>query len=449
MKDNIKPIYEKCSVGTIYQLKAGGTFYLRYQIDGYRHCNSLRTVNLDEARRRANDLIPTLQASTIDAIESKEKEIRQLATQAKRHLPLSEAWKKYLEHPEHAAPATVGEMQAYESTWLDFVESIGSNIFLNEITYVHAKAFADAMRAKGYAVDTHNRRIKRVRKVMDVLKEYRLGKDNPFAYKNLLRLEREEQNLGVRRLSFTRKQEAEILSVLSDTKHRVKNKPELKVVFIIGMYTGQRLKDCVLLRWNKIDLQNHLIHVVQFKTGKYVVIPIAPQLEKALQEALVWKTSDNAYVCPNVAERYNIVDKNGKCSGSGLVDIDVLRVIKWIGLKPSVKVEGRKKAVTVYGFHSLRHSFVSHCAEAGVPRAVVSSIVGADADVVGEYYTHVGTEAQQMAISAISGTIAVMTAQDKINSALKYLETIERTPIIEKIVRILTDGASNDGEVPA
>ena len=110
MKDNSKPIYEKCSVGTIYQLKAGGTFYLRYQIDGYRHCVSLRTANLDEARQRANELIPTLQASTIDAIEAQAKEIRQLATPASRHLPLSEAWKKYLEHPEHAAPATVGEM---------------------------------------------------------------------------------------------------------------------------------------------------------------------------------------------------------------------------------------------------------------------------------------------------------------------------------------------------
>ena len=447
MKD--KAIYEKCEVGTIYQLKAGGTFYLRYQIDGFRHCNSLRTANLEEARRRAKELIPTLQASTIDAIEAQAKEIRQLTMQDCRHLPLSEAWQKYLEHPEHATPATVGEMQSYESTWRDFVTSVGSNIFLNEVTYSHAKAYADAMRKKGYAVDTHNRRIKRIRKVMDVLKEYRLGKDNPFAFKNLLRLEREERNIGVRRLSFTREQEAELLAVLSDTKHHVKNKPELKIIFTLGMYTGQRLKDCVLLRWNKIDLNNHLIHVIQFKTGKYVVIPIAPQLEMALQEASAWKTSDSAYVCPNVANRYNILDKNGKCSGSGLVDLDVLRVIRWIGVAPSVKVEGRKKAVTVYGFHSLRHSFVSHCAEAGGPRAVVTSIVGADADVVGEYYTHVGTEAQQMAIGAISGSIGVVTAQDKICRALKYLETVERTPIIENVVRLLTDGALNGAEVPA
>ena len=58
--------------------------------------------------------------------------------------------------------------------------------------------------------------------------------------------------------------------------------------------------------------------------------------------------------------------------------------------------------MTVYGFHSLRHSFASFCAEAGVPKAVVVSILGAESDIVDKFYTHVGDAAQEQAIMAIS-----------------------------------------------
>lgn len=116
-----------------------------------------------------------------------------------------------------------------------------------------------------------------------------------------------------------------------------------------------------------------------------------------------WKERDTDYVCPRVAARYNKTNAVGKNVGNNLVNIDVLRVIRWIGLEPSIKAPGRDRKVTVYGFHSLRHSFASYCAEAGVPQATVVSILGADSDIVSKYYTHVGNEAQQQAIAAVSG----------------------------------------------
>jgi integrase len=164
------------------------------------------------------------------------------------------------------------------------------------------------------------------------------------------------------------------------------NKREVKVIYYLGMFTGQRMKDCVLLRWSKINLEINRIWFKQFKTGKEVTIPIAPPLREVLVSALTWKTSDVDYVCPNVAARYNKTNASGKNVGNNLVNIDMLRVIRWIGLEPSVSVPGRDKKVTVYGFHSLRHSFASYCAEAGVPQATVVSILGADSEVVTKYY---------------------------------------------------------------
>jgi integrase len=121
------------------------------------------------------------------------------------------------------------------------------------------------MRSQDIAVDTHNRKIRRLKKYLKFCKEYRDG-DNPFSAKSLRRKEREEQEHTVRRLSFTHEQERKLLEALKNNKYKVKNKPEIRVVYHLGMFTGQSLKDCVLLRWYKVDLNRRRIWVKQFKT---------------------------------------------------------------------------------------------------------------------------------------------------------------------------------------
>ena len=274
-----------------------------------------------------------------------------------------------------------------------------------------------------------------MRKIFTTLQEYRED-GNPFALKVLLRKEREEQDTAVRRIAFTREQEEQIRAVLDDPQYRILNKTELKVVFYIGMFTGQRLKDCVLLQWQNVDMEHHKIFVKQFKTGKEVSIPIAPLLYQVLLEAQERKV--DAYVNPNVAVRYKQTDKRGKCIGDGLVNIDTMRVIRWIGVETSVAVEGRKKKTTVLGFHSLRHSFASFCAEAGVPKAVVTSILGANSEIIDSFYTHVGEDAQRAAVEAISGS-AESTPVAKIKRALEYIASISEPSAellaVEKILK--------------
>ena len=254
--------------------------------------------------------------------------------------------------------------------------------------------------------------------MFSVLREYH-GGENPFYAKSLFRSEREEQDTIVRRQAFSKDEEQRLLEELRSPKHKLMNKEEIRIVYTIGMYTGQRLKDCVLLQWQNIDLPHRRIYVKQFKTGKEVSIPMAPQLYDALTDALQWKC--NQYVCPKTAARYNKTNADGKNVGNNLVDIDVLRVIRWIGLEPSVSVPGRKKKMTIYGFHSLRHSFASFCAEAGVPKAVLLSILGTESEIADKYYTHVGNEAQEKAIAAISGTTFENPDKTKIQKALDFI----------------------------
>ena len=76
--------------------------------------------------------------------------------------------------------------------------------------------------------------------------------------------------------------------------------------------------------------------------------------------------------------------------------------------------------MTVYGFHSLRHSFASFCAEAGVPKATLLSILGTDSDIADKYYTHVSEESQRKSIEAIRNK-STTTSQEKIDQVLKLL----------------------------
>lgn len=412
----------KLKIGTVYQKEEGGIYYFRYQVNGARKAISLKTRNKQEAVREAEKLVPLLQATSSEVIAAHVQHARNMV-EPEKNLLLSQAWDVYERSPERATPDTVSEALAYKSTFNEFITWVNNpEATIRDITSEMAARYADDMRHQNIAVTTHNRKIKRIRRVFKVLREYWNG-ENPFGSQILLRKEREDRERDVYRLSFTREQEQQLREVLIDDNFKVMNKNEIRVIYYLGMFTGQRMKDCVLLRWSKVNLNMNRIWVKQFKTGKEVSLPIAPLLREVLLEAQAWQEDGNSYVCPNVAARYNKTNAAGKNVGNNLVNIDVLRVIRWIGLEPSVTVPGRDKKVTVYGFHSLRHSFASFCAEAGVPQATVTSILGADSKIVAKYYTHVGDEAQQQAIAAVTGNNLRDEAQKKIDEVLNLINT--------------------------
>ena len=425
----------KLAAGSIRRRGVNGCFAYRCQVNGRRTEISLQTKDYHEALKKVAELVPITQARTAEVVAAHVNEARGFAKLV-TDLALADAWSKYEQHPDRAMPHTVSEQLAYRTSFMEFVDfAIRARTkeerqkliqhtqitLLREVTPAVVAEYAAYLRRQPLAVDTHNRKLKRIRKVFSVLKEYHGGED-PFKAKSIFRKEREEQDAIVRRQAFTKEEELRLLEELRAPNHRLMNKEEIRIVYTIGMYTGQRLKDCVLLQWQNVDLPHRRIYVKQFKTGKEVSIPIAPQLYDALMEAWQWKC--NQYVCPKSAERYNKTNAEGKNVGNNLVDIDVLRVIRWSGLEPSVSVPGRKKKMTIYGFHSLRHSFASFCAEAGVPKAVLLSILGTDSEIADKYYTHVGNEAQEKAIAAISGTVFENPDKAKLHKALDFINQI-------------------------
>ena len=436
----------KLAAGSIRRRGKNGYFAYRCQVNGRRTEISLQTRDCHEALKKVADLVPIAQARTAEVVAAHVNEARGFAKQA-TDLLLIDSWDIYSHHPDRAMPHTIHEQMSYKASYLEFVGFVTRTAtgeerkkriphttisLVKEITPTVAAEFADYLRRQPISVHTHNRKLKRIRKVISVLKEYH-GLENPFYARSLFRNKREEQDTVVRRQAFTKEEENRLLEELRSPERKLMNKDEIRIIYTIGMYTGQRLKDCVLLQWQNVDFPHRRIYVKQFKTGKEVSIPLAVQLYDALMEAQKWKC--NQYVCPKTAERYNKTDADGKNVGNNRVDKDVLRVIGWIGLESSVSVPGRKNKMTVYGFHSLRHSFASFCAEAGVPKAVLLSILGTESEIADKYYTHVGNEAQEKAIAAISGTVFENPDKAKIQKALDFIGQVT-IPTMESMTQL-------------
>ena len=248
----------------------GNYSYRLTSSNGSRKEFTLQTRNYDEA---------VLKASELDSIwlaPTKEVALAQMNAMRGFSLPeqdasFDEAWAIYKTHPNRATPRTVEEQIGYRRTFREFA-SFASGIAngrvrrpattIRAVTPELCEEFSSYLKSTSLAVNTHNRKMKRLRRIFECLRDYYNG-DNPFRAKTLMRSVREEQGAVVHRQAFTMEQEEQLVSVLSDSdpRHKVKNKTEIRILYIIGRFTGQRLKDCVLLQWQNIDMSRQRIWV--------------------------------------------------------------------------------------------------------------------------------------------------------------------------------------------
>lgn len=172
---------------------------------------------------------------------------------------------------------------------------------------------------------------------------------------------------------------------------------EFRIVMLLGAFTGCRLKDACLMKWSSIDLDNRTLTYQPQKTahssGAVVSIPLHPILHAALVEGYHSKTND--FVVPNLAQKYN--------DDQSFIIKTIQKIIHLTtGLEITAeKTEGRARGASQYGMHSFRHTFVSFCANAGVPLAVVADIVGHGNPAMTEHYFHASQAVKAQAVEAI------------------------------------------------
>jgi len=163
-------------------------------------------------------------------------------------------------------------------------------------------------------------------------------------------------------------------------------------LFMLAVWTGLREGDICTLRWKDVDLRHRSISRRTRKTGAEVEIPISDQLYEYLSSIPQTKSG---YLFPEHAEMY-LTNSTG-------VSYRIKQFLEGLGIQTTRKVEGRARAVSVKDLHSCRHTFCYCAGLAGIPLAVVQSIVGHMTPEMTKYYSaHASMEDKRRGMERLS-----------------------------------------------
>ena len=169
---------------------------------------------------------------------------------------------------------------------------------------------------------------------------------------------------------------------------------DMRRLFVVGIYTGLRLGDAARLDWSCVDLAGGVITLAPRKTrrhaGTVARIPVPAPLA-----AMLRKTPRAERAGP-----VNAWAARAYAADGGNLSRSIQRVFRRAGIETGTRGDGGRARVDV-GFHSLRHTYVSLCANAGVPLAVVQSIVGHTSPAMTAHYYHADAAALRRAAEAL------------------------------------------------
>ena len=392
------------------QREKSGRWTVRVGINGKRLSRSARTTDRDKAERFLNRFLAPLGLGA-------------------ERLPLAEAWHHYEMSPNRRDIAKT-TLDTKRGVWMAFSRWVEKNhLEITELAQVTDQAVAEYLSEFRchHSANTYNNHVCVLREIFHLLADKAGLADDPFAGVQL----RADDSVTRRELTID---EVERLYAAASKQGK-----EWRLLVTIGIYTGLRLGDCCRLEWEDVNLEQKVIQIIPAKTKKHahgrpVTIPIHPQLLAELESATRdhenapaglheksgceissvgraearpsrWRVEDSSsppiphpssltgFVNPVIAEMYT--------NRNWAVDEGLRRIFKAANITMSVKTDGRARKSIVASFHSLRHTFVSIAANAGVPLPVVQSIVGHCSTTMTRHYYHENLDSLRAAVASI------------------------------------------------
>jgi integrase len=251
----------------------------------------------------------------------------------------------------------------------EFVEFLGHRASLNvaAITPKDILDFRNLRESKGLAPATLNLDINVLSAVFNAAFRQGLISTNPCLA--VEKLKNRAQRKGV----FTPEQVSALVQAAGG---------DWRGVVLIGFYVGARLHDAANLRWRNVDLVSEIktIRFVTGKTGREIVTAIHPALEDYLL-SLPAPKSDDAFLFPSLAQ----------CATSPLSK-EFARLMEAARIERRVirarDEDGNGRSVSALSFHSLRHSFSSLLANAGIAEETRMALTGHTSRAQQQHYTH-------------------------------------------------------------
>ena len=354
------------------QREKSGRWTMRVGICGKRYCRSTRTKDRDKAERELQRFLAPFGLG-------------------EHRLPLADVWNAYVMSPDRneLAKAT---MDGKRQVWMHFARWMEHYyLHVNDLAGVTHDMITEylALIRADLCGSTYNGRVCILREIFHTLASKAGLDDDPWQG---VRLRPDDSHS---RRELTMDELRRLLDTAKDEWHKL---------ILVGIYTGLRLGDCCRLDWSQINIAQGVIQLVPKKTRRHhqrlVTIPIHQTLGAALlgggesgQSPIPSSQSLTGPVLPMIAEMYS--------RARWQVSQHLSRIFKAANITMSVRLEGRKNRTPEASFHSLRHTFVSLSANAGVPLHIVQSIVGHESTTMTRHYYHENLAALQQAVNAI------------------------------------------------
>jgi integrase len=290
---------------------------------------------------------------------TRQRLLSKLQQAANRKMLIANAWAEWKKLPRTTGSATLA---GYDAVWRQFSSWLTAHrpncTHLGEITTADSAAYSKHLFATRVTVGTYKLHLSFLSRVWRELKTEAGLVENVWA--DLLKVKMDKNVIS--RVALSKEQLATIIKSATG---------ELKNMYLVGLLTSLRLKDVALLDASKFDEASGLLSLIPFKTRRKgerarVKIPAHPQLLSLLKNPHA-----TGLYFPEMAKRYKAMPS------------DVSKIIqdhfKACGIEtnePMTDDSRRKRAGVIFGFHSLRYSFVSLCAKKNTPQHVLSELVG-------------------------------------------------------------------------
>jgi len=324
------------------------TFYLRYT-DERRRCREVKLgrlgdVTVDQARRAAERIRSQVSLGA-DPLAERDR---------RRAVPTVEAFyrDRYLPYVRERL-ISAAEVERYFR--LRILPAMGSKA-MDEVTPADVAELRRKMLAEKLSPSTVNRHLAYVRAAFGRAIAWQLLEGrNPAASPGMLRERQRDHYL-------TPVQTRALLAALDASKS-----PTAAAALALLVTTGARKQEVLRSRWEHVDLDRSMLTVPRAKSGHPRHIPLSPFVAAIVRRQLVRREGDCPWVFPSPTSQDRPV-------------ANIKRV--WAAVKKAAGLP----AETV--IHSLRHSFASALANAGIPLFEIGRVLGHSQLSTTQRYSH-------------------------------------------------------------
>jgi integrase len=360
-----------------------------YGMDGRRKFKSTKTAERKKAMRLAVEwgaAAEKARAGKLYAAQAR-RVLAEILTEATgdalTEFSVAEWFKQFL--AEKKGSATTATMARYKQVLDDFEKAIGAKSKgpLAAVTVGDLVAYRDKLREEGRSASTVNQTVRKILAV-PFSAALRLGyiTVNPCA--GVAPIKDREETRGRGREAFTGKEVVALLKAAEGT--------DWEGMTLLAATTGLRLGDAAQITWGNLDLTAGLLTVETRKTATVVRIPLHADFRQWLKKRT--RGIGKAPIFPDL-HKLKISGRNGLSAGfKAVMDKAKIR-------SKAFALSGAGRTFYSKGFHSLRHTFVSDLANAGVAMELRQKLAGHADEKVHACYTHHQIETLRAAVEKL------------------------------------------------